>query len=44
MKSDLEFLKEIQTILDVGKEENILPDSLSLDDILPDNEEKKNVN
>ena len=36
---DNDFLKEMQVILDAGKEEGILPDNLGLDDILVDNEE-----
>ena len=36
MSEELDFLKEVQAVLDAGKEENILPDNLSLDDVLAD--------
>lgn len=36
---DNDFLAEIQQVLIAGKEEGILPDDLSLDDVLADDPE-----
>lgn len=34
-----DFLKEIQAVLQSGIEEGILPENISLDDVLADNED-----